>query len=162
MSIRCTGTLLVLAVISVAIQAARADTPLDAKKAIQAAYNRNNAAKLHRDVGAILATYAPGYTSVNQNGLETTRSDEEERQHWAELLTPPGKVKKMTRVVDLKLQDGGAVVTVTAHEEMSYVSRKTRTVQHLTFDEKDRDFWVQSQNHWLWKRSRTLSVSAAP
>ena len=150
-----------LAIIVLASHGVRADKTQDARKAIQAAYDRNNAAMVRRDVSGVLATYAPGYTSIDQNGQETARSGEEERQHWVESLTPPSKVKSKTRIVDLKLQDGGAVVTTESHEDITYVSRKTKSVQRLNIIESARDFWVKSQNRWLWKRSRTLTISAA-
>lgn len=134
---------------------ARADATSDARKTIQAAYDKMNAAAAKKDVNGILAYYAPDYEHVNQRGQKTTLAAM--RQQMPQLLQMMKSIKATTAIKKFVLQGSQATVAVASQGEMVGVDPQTKKAVKIVIFSSDEDLWVKGAKGWMQKRSKTLS-----
>ena len=134
---------------------AKADAVSDARKQIEAAYQRENAAAMRKDVNGILANLAPDYETTNMQGIKAGR--EQMKQMLPQLFAMARSVKAATKVKSVKLKGNEATAQVAEHAEMVMVNPKTHQTAKLVIEEQSETVWAKGPKGWLKKRSRTLS-----
>lgn len=138
--------------------AASADKTADAKKAIQAAYNAENAAAARKDLKGIFASYAPDYVEVSQTGRTTTLTEEKTKARQALSLVKSAKANSV--IQKIKLKGKQAVVSVKEHNELVVDNPRTGQPAKMVIDSVSEDTWTKSGKSRLKKRSKTISEKA--
>ena len=135
---------------------ARSDAASDAKKWIQAAYNRENAAAIRRDVDGVLADTAPDYVSVSPRGGSTPLRLIKPRLR--PLLEAMRVKRATTRVTKVVLKGPEAHVATTEHVVAVLANPETQRPANLVIDSTTESVWVRGGKGWLKKRSRSHDV----
>jgi hypothetical protein len=136
--------------------AARADTVTQARKAIQAAYDREDAAVSRKDVPGILVNCAPNFQFITQNGMRGSLADARQGL-TAQFQTPSSFVAKTT-LQKLTLQGNKAVVTVKEYQMRTVVPKAPHVHPHkIVTVSIDEDTWVKHGNRWLREISKNIS-----
>ncbi len=127
----------------------------DARAAIQAAYDRQNAAYLRRDVAGIAATYAPGFTVVDRGAGQTRNEAQALDLGFTFVMSRP--VSSETTILNTTLsttpQGRRAVVTSRSRGVLVMTDGATR----LAGDVFSVDTWVNSGSGWLQQRREIVS-----
>ena len=134
-----------------------ADPKANARKEIQAAYDRYADAIAKGDVDTAMRVKASGYINITVNGDVQQASDQEMRQHFARISEPPNKRINKFRILSVELHGNEAIVTDVNHLDGVRLDRNTGQLVPIHIVESDRDFWVKANGQWRWKRSRALT-----
>ena len=136
---------------------ARGDAAADARKWIQAAYERENVAAMRKDARGALANTAFDYTAVDSHGARYDYRTLRER--LPKLLAGFQTLKASTRIEKLTLRGNQAAVLVNERlEGMIEHPRKKRLAQ-LVIRSRSEDVWSRFGMVWRKKKSRILSES---
>ena len=138
--------------------AAWADAASDARKQIQQAYDRANAAAARRDASVALAQLAPDYVFTNVQGQTHTAA--QMRQAIPRLLAAMKSIKAATKITNFTLKGKEADVVIKEHVEMSVHNPRTGKLTKIVVDETSRTLWVKTSASWKKKRSRALTTKA--
>jgi ketosteroid isomerase-like protein len=134
---------------------AHADANADARKAIQAAYDRNSAAGNKRDLAGSLTIYTPDYVSTDKSGKKT---DLKQMHDQMKLIFGMFKTFKVTQSVQsLQLKGNEAQITLKSHLEGTLSNPQTKQAHTFTADMASNETWVKTPKGWLNKRSNTIS-----
>jgi len=135
--------------------AARADTPSEARKAIQATYDKMNAAFSRKDVKSAFAYLTPDFEQITFEGQRVGAAPM--RQQMTQALAAAKSMRSQTTVQKLTLKGGTAEVLV--RSRVIIVLNDPRTNKPLTVagNETSQDTWIKTSRGWLAKRSKTLS-----
>ena len=151
--IRCLG--LISALLSLAVVSSAADTAAEARKQIQASYNRENAAAVRKDTSGVVANMTSDYTSTDLRGQKVTV--EQIRQALPSMFASAVSIKARSKITGLTLKGTQADVVVNEHAEIVLVNPRTRKRSKLVVDEVYQTLWVKADGAWKKKRSKTLS-----
>src|SRR2546421_7925540 len=154
MRIATTLACLALAV-CIANSMAKADATAEARKQIQAAYGRENAATARKDTSGVVANMSPDYVTSDVHGQ--TATVELIRQTLPKIFASTLSLKAKTVITKFALKGNEADVTVKEHADISLFNRKTLKPSKLVLDETTQTTWVKTPSGWRKKRSRTLS-----
>lgn len=127
----------------------------EARRAIQTAYDEQNAAFARLDLDGYLSHHATDFVSVDKEGKET--GDDETRQMLGMMFQGTKSAQATTTIQQITLQSDGAVVVTRGHVTMTIERPGDRQVGHLVSDGTYRDFWVKADSGWRCKRSKALS-----
>jgi hypothetical protein len=137
-------------------QTARADATSDARKAIQAAYDKSNAAAAKKDLAGVLASHASDFTYTDKSG---------KKQDLSAMKTQMGQVFQASKEISgksviqsISLKGGSATVTVDETGSMVLVNPQNpdQTVK-LEVEAKSEDLWAKTGKGWRIKSSREIS-----
>lgn len=128
---------------------------LEVKRAIQAAYNEQNAAFARRDADGFFSHRTIDYVSVDRHGNE--HDGGEQRQSLETLFENTTAAKANTVVQQITLQADGAVVVVREQARLTVVRPGDNRVGHFVFESTSRDFWVKTDDGWECKRSKSMT-----
>ena len=149
-----TAALLLLGVL--ALPSARADATGEARKAIQAAYDKMNAALARKDVKGAFTVLTPDVEQITLDGRKFDAA--QMRQQMTQALAAAKSVKSQTTVQKLTLK-GGSTAQVLVRSRVAIVLTDPQTNKPITFvgEETSQDTWIKTARGWLGKRSKTLS-----
>lgn len=128
---------------------------LDARAAIQAAYDKQDAAYVRKDTAGIAATYAPGFRVVDQR----TGAEQNEAQAldlgFAFVMCRP--VSSQTTLLNMTVQGRTAVVTRKSHGVLLMLGASKTGTTRLVGDVLSVDTWVNSSSGWLQQREEIIN-----
>ncbi len=137
---------------------AGADTAAQARKAIQTAYDREDAAAAHRNINGILSNYAPDYQDREPNGLKVGLADV--RQSLVVMFQNARAVTAKTTIQNFTLQGSKAIVTTKEYAMLTVASKAEHGQLHkIVLNSTDEDTWAKRGNRWLKVSTRTLRQS---
>ncbi|HZT44308.1 MAG TPA: hypothetical protein VFA07_19235 [Chthonomonadaceae bacterium] len=134
--------------------AASADTAAQARKAIQAAYDKQSAAMARKDVNGSFASCAPECKNITQEGKTYTLKQIKELA--AQTFALAKTFKEKTTINHFRLIGNKAIVTATDHAVLTSVNPGTSQITTMTEDEVDEDIWVKRSNRWWLIQSKTI------
>lgn len=152
------STIRTLAVVALGLSVlapAFGDPVADAKKEIQARYDKVKAGGDRKNIKVMMEHYAPDFTLTGQGRNYTLGHM---RVQFGYLTRTMTTIKIVTTIqkVDLK----GAVATVSAKEhcELGYVNQGIKKVEPMTVDNTLQDVWVKQPAGWLLKSTKVLTA----
>jgi hypothetical protein len=136
---------------------AMADTPAQARSAIQALYNKQNAAAAKKDVNGVLVNMAPDFQAVSKDGRKITAA--QQRQALTQLFSMAQSIHATSAIQKFRLQGNRATVTVKENGTFLVVNPNAAAAKPARFTVEDvsEDTWVKKGNRWLNERSVTLA-----
>ena len=132
-----------------------ADATAEARKQIQAAYGRENAATARKDTSGVVANMSPDYVTSDVRGQ--TATVELIRQTLPKIFASTLSLKAKTVITKFALKGNEADVTVKEHADITLFNQKTGKSSRLVVDETAQTTWVKTASGWKKKRNRTLS-----
>jgi len=152
---RCLWFVLLGLILPLAVQA---DKTADAKKAIQAAIDRENAALKKKDLAGLTATLAPGFVQTDNKGRQHTR--EQTVAMMQQILPIAQKLDAKSTVTKIVLKGDQATATVKEHADITVMNPQTKRTARLVTDSVEEGVWQNTGGKWLRKSSRTLKHQA--
>ena len=135
--------------------AVKADTAAQARQAIQAAYDREDAAVRRKDVQGVLVNCAPNFQFITQSGMRGSLADA--RQGLANQFQTPSSFAAKTTIQKFTLQGNKAVVTVQETQLRTVVPKAKHAHPHkIVTLSTDEDTWVKHGNRWLRELSKMI------
>lgn len=135
---------------------AQADTPAQARKAIQAAYDREDAAVGRKDIKGALANCAPDFQFVAPDGTRGSLADA--RQSLSTQFGKNSSFVAKTTIQKFTLQGSKTVVTAKEYQLRTVVPRAPHAHAHkIVTVGIDEDTWVKHGDRWLRERTRAIS-----
>jgi hypothetical protein len=131
------------------------DAAAEARRQIQAAYNRENAAAARKDASGVLANLTSDYKSISANGQTVTA--EVLRQRLPIIFASAVSVKGTSTIIKLALKGKQADVQVKEHGILVLMNRQTKKRSKLEIHDVSQTLWVKTPSGWKKKQSRTLS-----
>ena len=147
--------LLILGVASLG-QGARSDATSEARKAIQAAYDKSDAATAKKDIDGAMAFQTSDYTYTTQKGRKLDNATV--RTSTTQVLTLAREIHGKTVIRKIALK--GSMATVTVDETGSIVvatPQRPDQVSKIVIEARSEDVWIKTPKGWREKSSRELS-----
>jgi hypothetical protein len=138
---------------------AGADTAAQARSAIQATYNKMNAAAAKKDAAAIIAVHDPGYTSIDKSGQKQTLSSL--KVLLSQIFQVAKSIKATTTIQSCTLKGSTASVATKEHAEIvAAINPQDRTkTSTLVSDGTSQDTWVKTAKGWRLKMQKSTSMT---
>jgi len=138
------------------VSAVKADTAAQARKAIQAAYDREDAAFDRKDIKGALVNCAPDFQFIAPGGMRGGLADA--RQSLTTQFGRNSSFVARTTLQKLTLQGSKVIVTVKEYQVRTVVPRAPHAHMHkIVMVSIDQDTWVKHGNRWLREMTRVLS-----
>lgn len=135
----------------------KADATADARKVIQANYNKADSAMARKDVNTVIAMYTPDAVSVSKEGKEASLADL--KTSFGQLLPMAKSIKSTTTIEKLVLKGKEAFATIKEHAEILLSNpKKPSGSDKYVADATGEDTWVQTAKGWLIKKSKNLTM----
>ena len=131
------------------------DAAAEARKQIQAAYNREIAAAARKDASGVLANVTADYKSISANGQTVTADTL--RQRLPIIFASAVSVKGTSTITKFALKGNQADVQVKEHGIIVLMNRQTKKRSKLEIHDLSRTLWVKTPSGWKKKLSRTIS-----
>jgi ketosteroid isomerase-like protein len=148
--------LLVLCLLTCAASGvAQADATSDARKAIQAIYNKIDGAVARRDFKGAFASHAPDYYYIDAKGRKLTLA--QLRRVTPRILDAMRTYKSKTTLQKLTLKGNTASVVSRDHTEATFVNPQTQKNARVVVDSVLHETWIKSKQGWLRKSARNVS-----
>jgi hypothetical protein len=149
-------SILLIAILSApGSRALAVDAAAEARKQIQAAYNRENAAAARKDTSGVIANMTPDYRNTDLRGQ--TATVDQIRQSLPRLFASAISLKARSVVNKITLKGDQADTVVNEHAELMLFNARTRKPSRLVIDEVYQTLWVKTGGGWRKKRSKVLS-----
>ncbi len=126
-----------------------------ARAALQALYNKMNAAAMQKNVDGVYEFDSDDYTVIDQKGH--VHEPSEGRQELEQALEVMDSVKAVTVIQSFAGTDAEATVTVKEHVVARVGNTTTGRAIKVTADDVNRDHWVKTEDGWRRNRTRILS-----
>jgi len=138
----------------------RADGALEARKAIQAAYDRFGVAMHRKDAESATADFTPDFTELDGDGAAIQSGIPTERRQFQALFLYSRSITVTETIQKLALRGKRAIVTIKEQMTLDSTKQTPQGVRPLTFcsDSVHEDVWVRSGRRWLRQSTRTLSI----
>lgn len=136
--------------------AALADTPAQARKAIEAIYAKDRAAMTRKDVDAIFANQTPDYVAISKAGKRLAR---DQANQMARQLTMAKTVDVKSRILSFSLKGDTATARTKTHIYATIMNPQTNKPMAATMDGLTEDTWVKRGGKWLIKQMREIQTS---
>jgi ketosteroid isomerase-like protein len=159
LSLRTPPLCAVIPLLVVVSLGAKADATADARKSIQALYDRESASAEKKDAAGTVGQITPDYVGIGKGG---SRSDAAQLRKDVQMLLTMFKTLKVNQnVQSLALKGNQAVVTMKAHIVGIMVDPSSRKTHQMVMDSVSEDTWVRSgAKGWLLHLSKTISERA--
>jgi len=125
------------------------------RAALQALYNKMNAAAIQKNVDGVYEFDSDDYTVIDQKGH--VHEPSEGRQELEQALEVMDSVKAVTVIQSFAGTDAEATVTVKEHVVARVGNTTTGRAIKVTADDVSRDHWVKTEDGWRRNRTRILS-----
>lgn len=134
--------------------AALADKTSDAKKAIQALYNKEVAALKKKDVKGILASNAPDFVYYSKNGQ---KADVKTIQNaMTQVMSMASNIKATMKIVKFTLNGNQAVAVTEGHAEITLTNPQNKQPVKLVSKDSSEDTWAIVKGKWMRKQTKVL------
>jgi ketosteroid isomerase-like protein len=150
--------IIAVALLALPALAARADSAADAKKAIQAQYNKCNAAAARKDSKGVTSVYTKDRVAVTSKGVTSSVSDETAQME--QIFQAATSVAVSTTITGISVKGNTAIVNVKEHGKIVLLNPKTMANSNMVEDAISIDTWVKTGGTWLEKKSVEKSVKA--
>ena len=129
---------------------AGAEPAPDARAAIQAVYNKQDAAYARKDVAGIAATYAPGFKEIDQRtGKESNAAQALDLGFTFAMFRP---IYSETNILNITLKGHQAVVTRRSRGVLDSIGNAGTRTTRLIGETLSVDTWVEGSSGWLQQR----------
>ena len=137
---------------------AKADATSDARKAIQAAYDRREAAYKRKDLRAYMSTFTPNYRVLSKSG--TVYDIAFVRQQFERAVARNSDIQSLQigmNILKITLKGKEADVTLKVHQAMRGKYRLSQSPYQATEDSLFEAIWIKTPRGWQEGRGRVLS-----
>jgi hypothetical protein len=141
------------------VPAARADASADARKAIQAQYDKANAAISKRDEVNMFTIYTPGFICEDIKGKKRTLADL--RQQTQMVITQARTISGTTKIISIILKGNNAMVRIAEHSKLVGTDPLTRTDSIILIDSTSDDVWALAKGNWMLTKSKTRAQKSS-
>ncbi|HEX5324321.1 MAG TPA: nuclear transport factor 2 family protein [Capsulimonadaceae bacterium] len=135
----------------------RRDPSAQARKQIQAIYDREDAAASHKDIHGVFADMTPDFSAIDENGQAMSLA--QAKANLADVFAKAATVKGSTVIEKFRLVGITAIVTTKSRDEMTVADPAGGQAGKVTVDDISVDTWVRSGTIWRQRRSRDISQS---
>ncbi len=135
-----------------------ADATSDARKSINAIYQKQATALNHKDLDGAFNNMTPDYVSIDLKGHKSTAAVS--RQAAAPILAAAKSVHASVTVTQFSLKNNLALVTVKETLTLSLTNPQTQKTVAIVDTSVSKDTWVKTKSGWLEKRSQSISDKA--
>lgn len=139
--------------------ATRADSPGEARRSVQAAYNSMSRAVMKKNVKGATAYMDPEYVQINADDSQVTR--DEIVDMLKEAFPIIKSVRASTRVQKISLKGNEATVLTKTVGRIIAVEPRTQQALGVDVSDVSREFWVKEGRGWILKRARVLKGGAS-
>jgi ketosteroid isomerase-like protein len=137
--------------------AGTADVTSDARAAINAAYEKMNAAASRKDLKSLLAFYSKDYIATDPSGGKQTLSDY--RRTLEPIFQRARSIRATTTIQKLSVKSNRAVAVIKDRTRIVLGHpRNPRMVTGFVVDATREDVWVKGPKGWLQQRAKVLST----
>lgn len=143
-----------LGVVGRLVLPAHADTPSQARRTLQTAYNLMNTGLARKNLKAAFAYLDPEYADIVG---DLQLSLDEVRDMTAQLFRAARSIKATTHIDKLGLSGNEATATAKTRATIKVSDPQSGEVALLVMTSVSRDFWVKGSKGWRLLRSRMLS-----
>lgn len=133
----------------------RADATADARKAIQAGFDKENAGAAKKDVQEALAPYAPDFVRTSVDGKKITLA--EMKKGLTQMFAGVQTIKGTAVIQKITLKGKEATVTVKLHREITLLNPQTKKSSVIAVDVIGDTVWANNGKGWQEKSGRELS-----
>lgn len=149
--------LLALGCLLMFASAVEADQTAEARKAITALYEKEDAAISRKDVIGATAHCTSDYVSISTKGVRSTLTQQRQTIQTAfQALQHP---KSTSKIQKFQASGNTYVVTVRSDNSATMVDPQTHGIHNLGGREVDRDTWLKTPKGWRQRRSEALSTT---
>lgn len=127
----------------------------DARREIQAIYNKINAAAMQKDVDGVYAFDSDDYMLIDKKGH--THEPSEGRQEMEQAMEFLDSIKAASAIQSFTGTDSEATVTIKEHVAVRVGNTTTGRAARFTSDDTAREHWVKTADGWRRTRTRILS-----
>ena len=131
-----------------------AKTP-NARREIQAIYNKINAAAMQKDVDGVYAFDSDDYTVIDKKGHVHEAS--EGRQEMEQGMEVVDSLKATSLIQSFAGTSTEATVTVKEHAIVRIANSTTGRAVKIIADDTAREHWIKMEDGWKRTRTRILS-----
>lgn len=132
------------------------DNSAAARKQVEAAYAKLNAALERKDVNGTLALYAPNFQSIGDKGGKGSLATL--KKTWQREFALIQSVRSTSTIRTFSLKGNRATARVHLHKEAVVMNPQTDQLVTVVSDAEMEDVWVQGASGWRKRQSRTLSI----
>ena len=134
---------------------AQADATSDARKAIQAIYNKVDQAVARRDFKGAFASHAADYYYIDAKGRKITLA--QLRRVTPRIMDAMQSYKSKTTLQKLTLKGNTASVVSRDHTEATFVNPQTQKSSRVVVDSVLQESWIKTKQGWQRKWARNIS-----
>lgn len=147
----------VLSLWTLAVAPALADANTDAKKALQALYDKTDAATAKKDIKGLTAYLAPDFQVLSDKGGKAMNLEQAKSQ-MGMVFKQVQSFKAKSVVQKVTLKGSTATVTVKQNVTAAIMNPQTGKPSKLLMDVVAEDIWVKSGAGWKEKSSKSIST----
>ena len=144
-------SILVVAFLALPLTGSKADSTADAKRAIQAQYDKSNAAAAKKDSKGVTSVFTKDRVSVTSKGVTTSIQDE--KKQMEQVFSAAQSCVVTSTILSVSLTGSQAKVRVKEHGKIVLPNPKTMVNSNLVEDSIREDTWIKSGGAWLEKKS---------
>ena len=134
--------------------AALADTPAQARKAIETIYAKEQAALGRKDIDAVFAYQTPDYVAITKAGKRIPR---EQANAVGRQIGMMKTVKAQSRIISFALKGDTATARAKNHLFITTTNPQTNQPLTVTIEGVEEDTWVKRGGKWLLKQSKEIT-----
>ena len=131
-----------------------ADTPAQARKAIEGIYAREQAALGRKDIDSVFSCQTPDYVAITKTGKRIPR---DQANQFGRQITMMQTVKASSRIMSFALKGDTALARAKNHIYLTTMNPQTNQPISVTIDGVEEDTWVKRGGKWLLKQSREIT-----
>ncbi|MCW3051141.1 MAG: hypothetical protein JWN14_311 [Chthonomonadales bacterium] len=137
----------------------RTDEVSDARKAVQAAYDREAVAASKLDVEGMFASHSPGFVAIDSvEGHERKETLKFIKEKDSVFLQNFKSIRRKDTIRKFRLKGNVAIVDCAVHEITVMINPDTnKPWPPESSDDINRDTWVKGKSGWLMTTSKALS-----
>ena len=133
---------------------ALADQVSDAQKAVQAVYDKRNAAATARDPKGVLVDCTPDFVYITKEGQKGNLGVLKKR--LIPLMSMAQNLKVTTARQTFTLKGREATSTVKTHLECTFVGLDPQKPSKLILDDTSEDVWIKTSKGWMQRRKKSI------
>lgn len=133
----------------------QAETAATARKAIQAAYDKENAAIAKKDLAGAFAADAPDFMAGDKQGHQAALRDLKPQMQT--VFQNSTSLKATTLIQKFAFKGNQATVTTRVHTVINLKAPKGGKPSKATVDSVEEDLWAKNMGQWVRRISTVLS-----
>lgn len=133
----------------------RADATADARRAIQAAYDKMDKAVARENLDGIFAFYSPDFQQTSEEGIKTRLP--QLKRGFREFFAHNQCVNIKSTIYKFSLKNTTATVINHARNSWIFTNRRTKQRSNVVHNIVVKETWVKSGQIWLMKSRKSLS-----